>query len=106
MDLRRAVLRIKQLQAKSLQDHHFHPHNKDIGHPTQLEHELLSIRVRMLGKSDGGSAFREVLADQRQNQRLGGPPHRASVFLCPLGTIRADVREIICLVALSAKNRP
>src|SRR5579864_7238517 len=104
MHLPRAVLRIKQLQAKSLQDHHFRIHNESLESPPSLEYELLSIRVRMLGKSDGGSALREVLADQRQNQRLGGPPHRASVFLCPKEDHQSGVRGIPCLAALSAKS--
>jgi len=36
-------------------------------------------KVRILGKSDGGSAFQAFLAEIA-SQKLGGPPHRASDF--------------------------
>lgn len=58
---------------------------------------MLTRKVRMLGKSDGGSAFRAVLAGHRPSQEFGGPPHRTPGFL-----VSGVVRGGTCATAVSS----
>jgi len=54
--------------------------NKKGQAPTKLEHRLLIRKVRMLGKSDGGSAFEKFQPGYRRIRGSGDPLIEPLIF--------------------------
>jgi len=53
---------------------------KIVGRPIKLEHGLLVRKLRMLGKSDGGSAFKKFQPGYRQIRGSGDPLIEPLIF--------------------------